>query len=115
MSESKAVLKNLRMSPYKVRLVADLVRGLKADKAIHILKLTDKAAAKPVRKVLESAVANAGQKGLGSASDLVVKSLQVGEATTLKRLWARGRGQADRIMKRASHVFVVLTKSSSNK
>jgi large subunit ribosomal protein L22 len=108
MKESKAVLKNIRMSSRKVNLVAATVRGLPAKEAVNVLKFTQKAAARPLKKVIQSAVANAVNNNDMKEDQLVVKTIEVGPATTMKRLWPRSRGQGDTILKRTSHVTVLI-------
>jgi len=103
----KATLKNYRQSPRKVRLLADLVRGKKANEAIAILTLVDKRAALPFMKVINSALANAVQKG-ATASHLKITKVTVDKAPTLKRFIPRARGSASRINKRNSHITVEL-------
>ena len=103
----KAILKNYRQSPRKVRLLADLVRGKKASEALTSLQFVDKRASGPFSKVIESAVANA--KDLGKDTDkLFIKTVQVNKAATLKRSMPRARGSASRINKRNSHISVEL-------
>lgn len=103
----KAILKNYRQSPRKVRLLADLVRGKKVVDALATLRFVDKRAAGPFSKVIESAVANA--KGQGKNLDkLFVKSVAVDKGTVLKRSMPRARGSASRINKRNSHISVEL-------
>lgn len=103
----KAILRNYRQSPRKVRLIADLVRGKKIDEAITLLTFTPKRAAKPVKKLLESALANARNTGI--MSDLLVKEITVDEGSTLTRYMMRARGSVAPIKKRTSHVSVVLS------
>jgi large subunit ribosomal protein L22 len=103
----KAVLKNYRQSPRKVRLLADLVRGKKVTEALTILKFVDKRAALPFTKVIESAVANA--KSTGNAIEtLKIKHVTVDKAATIKRFMPRARGSASRINRRNSHITVLL-------
>ena len=103
----KAVLKNYRQSPRKVRLIADLVRGKKADEALTILSFVDKRAAGPFAKVIASAVANA--KGQGKNVDkLFIKTVAVDKGSVFKRFMPRARGSASRINKRNSHISVEL-------
>lgn len=104
----KAVLKNYRQSPRKVRLVADLVRGKSVPEALTTLRFTHKRAATAVAKLIQSAVANARQAGY-DASQLHVRALQVDQGVTLKRFMPRARGAASRINKRNSHIAVELT------
>lgn len=103
----KAVLKNYRQSPRKVRLIADLVRGKKADEALTILKFVDKRAAGPFAKVIASAVANAKSQGK-NVDKLFIKTVAVDKGTVFKRFMPRARGSASRINKRNSHISVEL-------
>jgi large subunit ribosomal protein L22 len=104
----KAVLKNYRQSPRKVRLVANLVRGKKAHESLSLLKFTPKRASETISKLIESAVANAVHGGGKKKDDLFVKSITVNQGFILKRLRPRARGQASRIRKRTAHIAVVL-------
>ncbi len=103
----KAILKNYRQSPRKVRLIADLVRGKKVSEALAVLKFAEKRAAEPFAKVIQSAQANAIQAG-ADADKLFIKKVTVDQAATLKRFRARARGSASRINKRSSHIAVEL-------
>lgn len=112
----KAILKNHRQSPRKVRLVADLVRGKDVGTAINTLMFTPKRAALSVKKVLLSAVANAKNNNNLDERDLFVKEISVDDGFTLKRWRARARGSSARIRKRTSHIVVTLdTKTKSEK
>lgn len=111
----KAVLKNHRQSPRKVRLVADAVRGKKVSDALTILMFTPKKAASSVKKVLESALANAKHNENLDEKDLFVKEISVDEGVTLKRWRARARGSAARIRKRTSHIVVTLATKDGKK
>lgn len=104
----KAILKDYRQSPRKVRLLADLVRGKKVADALATLRFVDKRAAGPFSKVIESAVANAKQAG-ADTSKLFIKSVAVDKGTVLKRSMPRARGSASRINKRNSHISVELS------
>ena len=106
--EAKAVAKYIRMSPQKVRLVVDLVRGKDVQEAKHILLFTRKYAAGIVAKVLKSAVANASQNPHIDENTLYVKEIFVDQGPSLKRWRARARGRAAGIKKRTSHITVVL-------
>lgn len=106
--ESRAKLKFLRISPRKARLVAELVRGKPVDQAIDTLKFTKRAASLPIRKLLESAVANAENNHGLDIDILWVKELRVDPGPTLKRFRPRAQGRAFMICKRTSHVSVVL-------
>ena len=103
----KAVLKNYRQSPRKVRLLADLVRGKKVKDALNTLKFVEKRASEPFAKVIRSAAANAVQKGKDS-DNLIIKKVTVDKGTVLRRFRARARGSASRINKRNSHITVEL-------
>ncbi len=104
----KAILKNYRQSPRKVRLLADLVRGKKVSEAIATLRFVEKRAAGPFIKVIESAVANAKTTGKDTAR-LTVKKVVVDKGTVMKRFMPRARGSASRINKRSSHIVVELS------
>lgn len=109
----KAVLKNYRQSPRKVRLIADLVRGKKTTEALAQLQMLDKRAAEPFAKVIRSAMANAAQAGQ-KPEDLRVTRVAVDKGLVLKRFMPRARGAAARINKRSSHITVELgTKASA--
>lgn len=103
----KAVLKNYRQSPRKVRLIADLVRGKKVNDALATLLFVEKKASGPFAKVIMSAQANAVQAG-ENADKLFIKMVAVNKGTVLKRFRARARGSAARINKRNSHITVEL-------
>lgn len=103
----KAYLKNYRQSPRKVRLVADLVRGKKVDRALVLLSQGSKRVDSPMKKLLESAVANAKTKG-ANKEDLIVKEIQVNEGIVFKRYKPRARGRASAIRKKTSHISIVL-------
>lgn len=103
----KAFLKNYRQSPRKVRLVADLVKGKKVDEALIELDFLVKRASAPIKKLVNSAVANA--KNLGKdTSVLFVKDLRVDKGLVMKRMMPRAMGRGARINKRTSHVTVIL-------
>lgn len=104
----EAKLKYLRISPRKVRLVADLVRGKKAEEAQAILSFTVKRACLPVLKLLNSALANAKNVAQKDSSTLFISKITVDEGPTLKRILPRAKGKADQIMKRSSHITLVL-------
>ncbi len=106
--EVRAIVKYIPMSPRKVRLVVDQVRGLAVEEALAILKFTPKAAAKPVLKVVESAVANAEENFGLSREDLYVSQIFADVGPTHKRWKAGARGRAKPILKRSSHITVVL-------
>ncbi len=103
----KALLKNYRQSPRKVRLLADLVRGKEAQKALNTLAFVNKRASHPFTKLIESAIANAKTQGVDT-SKLYIKSVAVDKGTVLKRMMPRARGVGARINKRNSHITVEL-------
>jgi large subunit ribosomal protein L22 len=103
----KAILKNYRQSPRKVRLVADVVRGKKVNDAIAALQFVDKRSSDIFAKVIKSAAANAKQSGV-DVSHLIVKHVSVDKGITQKRFMPRARGSASRINKRSSHITVEL-------
>jgi len=106
--QARAKLSYLRISPRKVRLVADLVRNRPAEEALKPLRFTGKAASRPLKKLIESAVANAENNHGLDIDTLWVRDIQVNEGPTLKRFRPRAQGRAFPIMKRTSHVSVVL-------
>lgn len=98
-----------RSSAQKARLVADLVRGQRVELALNTLRFNRKKAATIVRKVLESAVANAENNAGADIDELKVGAIYVDEGPTLKRLMPRAKGRANRILKRTCHIVVKLT------
>ncbi|MEH6408197.1 MAG: 50S ribosomal protein L22, partial [Leeuwenhoekiella sp.] len=105
-----AKLNNCPTSPRKMRLVADLIRGEKVEKALHILKFSSKEAARRVEKLLLSAIANWQEKnedGSVEDADLFIKEIRVDGGSMLKRLRPAPQGRAHRIRKRSNHVTVV--------
>ena len=106
--EAKAILRSARISAQKVRLVADQVRGLPVARALDLLKFSDKKAAAMIRKVVESAIANAENNQGADVDELKVKTIMVDEGPTLKRFMARAKGRGTRILKRTSHITVVV-------
>ncbi|HEU4319364.1 MAG TPA: 50S ribosomal protein L22 [Acidimicrobiia bacterium] len=105
----KAHTRYIRQSPYKVRRVLDLVRGLPVEEAEHVLRLTNRAAADPIAKTLKSAIANAEHNHALDAEDLVVAEAYADEGPTLRRFKPRARGRATRIDKRTSHITIVVS------
>ncbi len=106
--ESKAIAKYVRVAPRKVRVVMDLIRGKSIGEALAILKFTPKVGADVIEKVLKSAVANAEHNFDMNVDKLYVASAFVDQGPTLKRIHPRSRGQAFKILKRTSHVTVVV-------
>ncbi len=109
--EAIAKLKGARISAQKARLVADQVRGLPVERADELLMFSDKKAAQIVRKVLLSAVANAEHNVGADIDELKVDRIWVDEGPTMKRGRARAKGRYTRILKRSSHITVVLADS----
>jgi len=108
---TSATLKFSRMSPQKIRLVADQVRGLPVDRALNILAFSNKKGAAIVRKLLESAIANAEHNDGADIDVLKIQSISVDQGPAMKRLRARARGRADRILKRTSHVTITVAET----
>ena len=106
--EAKAVGKGIRISPQKARLVADVVRGMGVDQAITTLRFMPKKGAGIIMKVLESAVANATQDEQADVDSLYIKKITIDGGPSLKRISPRAQGRATGIIKRTSHVTVVL-------
>ena len=106
--EVKAVAKNVRLTPRKVRLVLDLVRGKDVKEALAILKFTPRKTAPGVSKWIKSAVANATNNHQMNEEKLYVKTIYADEARVLKRWMPRAKGSASQILKRSSHITVVV-------
>jgi large subunit ribosomal protein L22 len=106
--EAKAIARYIRIAPRKVRIVIDLIRGKSIGEAFAILKFTPKVASDVVEKVLKSAVANAEHNYNMDVEKLYVAAAYVDQGPTLKRIHPRSRGQAFSILKRSSHVSVVV-------
>ena len=106
--EAKAILRSARISAQKARLVADQVRGMPVDRALALLKFSDKKAAHMIRKVVESAIANAENNQGADVDALKVTTIMVDEGPSLKRFMARAKGRGTRILKRTSHITVVV-------
>jgi len=105
---SYAIARHVRMSPTKVRRVVDVVRGMDVNEALAVLKFAPQAASDPVYKVVASAAANAENTESLRADDLFISQAFVDEGVTLRRIRPRAKGSASRIMKRASHITVVV-------
>ena len=106
--EAKAIARHIRIAPRKIRIVADLVRGKNIGEAFAILKFTLKVGADVVEKVMRSAIANAEHNFDMNVDNLYVSEIFVDQGPTLKRIHPRSRGQAFKILKRTSHVTVVV-------
>ena len=106
--ETKATLRGVRLSAQKGRLVADLIRGKQVEQALNTLTFTQKTAAVIIKKVLESAIANAEHNDGADIDELRVKSICVDKATSLKRMSARAKGRGNRIEKQTCHITVTV-------
>ncbi|PIE57957.1 MAG: 50S ribosomal protein L22 [Desulfobulbus propionicus] len=106
--ETKAVAKYIRISPQKARLVADVIRGMDVESAITTLRFMPKKAARILKKVVESAVANADQNDSIDVDTLYVKKVFIDGGPMLKRFRPRAQGRATKILKRTSHITVVV-------
>jgi len=104
--ETIAKLRYARISPQKARLVADLIRGKPVEQALNVLTYSEKKAAQIIRKVLESAIANAEHNDAADVDELQVSRIQVDQGPSLKRMHARAKGRGNRIVKRTSHILV---------
>ncbi len=106
--QASAKLSHAQISAQKCRLVADQIRGLPVERAIEVLTFSHKKAAHLVRKVLESAIANAEHNEGADVDELRVSEIQVNEGRTLKRWRARAKGRANQILKRTSHIQITV-------
>lgn len=106
--ETKAIVRGVRLSCDKGRLVADLIRGKKVDQALNILTFTQKKAAVIIKKALDSAIANAEHNDGADIDELKVTSIYVEQGATLKRFSARAKGRGNRISKPTCHIFVAV-------
>jgi large subunit ribosomal protein L22 len=104
----RAIARYVRISPRKVKIVIDLIRGKSANEALAILKFTPKAASEVVTKLLKSAIANAENNLDLNKDDLYVAEIYADQGPTLKRVMPRARGMAFQIKKRTSHITVIL-------
>ena len=107
-TETSCVVRGVRLSVDKGRLVADLIRGKKVDQALNILTFTQKKAAGIVKKALESAIANAEHNDGADIDELKVTTIHVEQGTTLKRFSARAKGRGNRISKPTCHIYVTV-------
>ncbi len=107
-----ARIRYARISPQKLRLVADQVRGLPVERAVNLLAFSTKKGAVIVKKALESAIANAEHNDGADIDELKVQAIAVDEGPVLKRFAARARGRANRILKRTSHITVTVSENS---
>ncbi|MEE9354849.1 MAG: 50S ribosomal protein L22 [Methylococcaceae bacterium] len=106
--ETVAKLKHARISPQKARLVADQIRGMGVDRAINLLSFSTKKGADIIKKVLESAIANAEHNDGADIDELIVSTIHVDEGPLFKRFRARAKGRGNRILKRTSHITLAV-------
>jgi large subunit ribosomal protein L22 len=108
MMQTTATLRGVRLSAQKGRVVADAIRGLPVDRALNILAFSPKKGARIIKKVLESAIANAEHNDGADIDELKVKTIYVDKAQTLKRFTARAKGRGNQIGKQSCHILVVV-------
>ncbi|HLX30186.1 MAG TPA: 50S ribosomal protein L22 [Casimicrobiaceae bacterium] len=106
--QTSATLRGVRLSAQKGRLVADLIRGLPVDRALNVLAFSPKKAARIVKKVLESAIANAEHNEAADIDELKVTTIYVDKADSLRRFTARAKGRGNVILKQSCHIRVVV-------
>ena len=106
--ETRAILRGVRLSDQKGRLIADQIRGLPVDKALSILTFSPKKGAGIIKKVLESAIANAEHNDGADIDELKVKTIYVEKGMVLKRFTARAKGRGNRIVKPTCHIFLTV-------
>ena len=106
--ESKAIVRDIRITPRKARLVVDVIRGKRAGDALNILKFMPQHASKVVEKLLKSAIANAEHKNIADVDKLKITKAFVHQGPVLKRVMPRAMGRANIIRKRSSHITLVL-------
>ena len=107
--ETQAILKYQRISAQKCRLVANSIKGLKVGQALEFLNFKNKKASKLILKVLESAIANAEHNNSKDIDDLKIKNIFINQGPTAKRHVPRARGRVNQILKRSSHITVIVT------
>ena len=106
--ETRAILYGVRLSAQKGRLVADLIRGLPVEKALNVLAFSPKKGARIIKKVLESAIANAEHNDGADIDELKVKRIFVEQGMPMKRFHARAKGRGNRVLKHSCHIFVTV-------
>ena len=111
---TSATLKFTRSAPQKLRLLADQIRGLPVERAINLLTFSNKKGAGVVKKVLDSAIANAEENDGADIDELRVSAVKINQGPIMKRLRPRARGRADRILKRTSHVTVTVSENGES-
>ena len=107
-TETKAIVRGVRLSADKGRLVADMIRGKKVDQALNILAFTQKKAAGIIKKAVDSAVANAEHNDGADIDELKIKSIYVEQGAVLKRFSARAKGRGNRISKPTAHIYITV-------
>jgi large subunit ribosomal protein L22 len=107
-NEVSAILKGVRISPQKARLVADLIRGKKVDHALNLLNFSPKKGAEIIKRVVESAIANAENNNGADVDELKIKTIYINKGTVLKRIRAQSKGRAGKIIKPTSHITVIV-------
>ena len=107
--EATAILRSVRLSPQKGRLIADMIRGLPVERALEILHFNIRRSAKRMKKVLESAIANAEHNQGADIDELCVHSVQIDAGPTLKRFHARAKGRGVQILKRTIHITITVS------
>ncbi len=110
--EAKAIARHVRLSPQKARLICDQIRGKKVEDALNVLDFTVRRGAKLVAKTLRSVVANAENNQSLDVDTLYVKRIEVGPGPTMKRFLPRAQGRATPLLKRSSHITIVLDEKS---
>ncbi len=106
--ETRAVLRNVRLSSQKGRLIADQIRGLSVEDAVNLLSFSSKKGALVILKLMNSAIANAEHNNGFDSDELRVKTIFIEKSSVLKRFEARAKGRGNRIVKPTSHIFLVL-------
>ncbi len=106
--EARAIARHIRIAPRKAKLVADLVRGKKVDEALAILKFTPRGASPIIEKLLRSAIANAENNHDMDKEELFIAEIYANQGPTMKRFRPRAQGRATKILKRTSHIGIVL-------
>ncbi len=109
--QAEAKLKHARLSAQKARLVADQIRGLRVEQALNLLSFSTKKGSAIIKKLLESAIANAEHNQGADIDELKITEVQVNEGPTVKRIRARAKGRASRILKRTSHISVTVAEA----
>ena len=109
-NEVSAILNGVRISPQKARLIADLIRGKKVDNALNILNFSPKKGAEIIKRVVESAIANAENNNGADVDELKIKTIYINKGTVLKRIRAQSKGRAGKIIKPTSHITVIVGK-----